>query len=704
MLEQNNEDEFIGFDEFFINISPFQVLRKRIYVSEVHLIGSRANILQKGDQFNFSDLLERISDSTALSLDTLEYEDVDDSSFLDEYTVTVKNFTVENADLEYKDLEFNEGIGFQNINFILPEFTLGDSSSSAQLELDFDNGGSLQTSIFLDMEADVFQIDIDIDSMSVEPANLYILRNDYYNIQDISGRYTQHIHIEGDPNHPLSATHSGDIEIENFAIIDERGNEFFALKELDFHFDSLNWANKVLLIDYLILEEPKIEIEVLEESNTFAMLVDLPDSLESEVPDDEAEEDKNEELAIQKMSEDAQQVSDYTAALLHLDEYTYRVDSIVIREGTYTVIDRSLSKGFRFDLDHFNLKTEGFGSGNFQMQFEGIINRKGRMNMQISKIPEEKQAFDVIYTLSNLDLDDFTPYSVHFTGSPIEDGKMDLYSVSAIRGNSIASENAIDFLDLDFGKKQQKGVYNLPVKFAVSLLKNPKGEIDLDIPIEGSLDDPNFRLGKEIMQAILNISFNVVASPGKFIASLFKKDEKELTELDYQYLRPELVEKEMKTLEDLKQILGAKTGVNISVVQCGDYNLAKGKYALTRAKSDYYRAFKDIEIDSALTADDSVYIAKIEDDDSLFLAYIAEKVPNRELDLEEKSVELFGEEKIKMEFDSLLEMRNEFIRSYFRKESELTPDRIKVLNSNFDTLSTENKRPYYMVNFVPPDE
>jgi hypothetical protein len=129
-----------------------------------------------------------------------------------------------------------------------------------------------------------------------------------------------------------------------------------------------------------------------------------------------------------------------------------------------------------------------------------------------------------------------------------------------------------------------------------------------------------------------------------------------------------------------------------------------GRYALYKAKSNYYRDFYDMSHDSTLTALDSLQINEIADDDSLFLAYINEKVQNRELNLEEKSIDLFGEVQIREEMDSLLEKRNEYIRGYFRQEPELTDERIRVLNADFDTLGTENKRPYYQVNFVPPDE
>jgi hypothetical protein len=53
------------------------------------------------------------------------------------------------------------------------------------------------------------------------------------------------------------------------------------------------------------------------------------------------------------------------------------------------------------------------------------------------------------------------------------------------------------------------------------LLKDSKGVIDLDLPVEGSLDDPKFRIWPVIWQIVGNVIVKAVTAPFQLIGSLF---------------------------------------------------------------------------------------------------------------------------------------------------------------------------------------
>jgi hypothetical protein len=62
---------------------------------------------------------------------------------------------------------------------------------------------------------------------------------------------------------------------------------------------------------------------------------------------------------------------------------------------------------------------------------------------------------------------------------------------------------------------------SLPVKLAVALLKDRNGVIDLDLPVTGSLDDPQFRLGPLIWKVVFNLLVKAVTAPFALLGSLF---------------------------------------------------------------------------------------------------------------------------------------------------------------------------------------
>jgi hypothetical protein len=62
---------------------------------------------------------------------------------------------------------------------------------------------------------------------------------------------------------------------------------------------------------------------------------------------------------------------------------------------------------------------------------------------------------------------------------------------------------------------------SLPVKLAVSLLKDRNGVIDLNLPVTGSLDDPQFRLAPLVWKVLVNILEKAITAPFALLGSLF---------------------------------------------------------------------------------------------------------------------------------------------------------------------------------------
>src|ERR1700676_1850811 len=86
---------------------------------------------------------------------------------------------------------------------------------------------------------------------------------------------------------------------------------------------------------------------------------------------------------------------------------------------------------------------------------------------------------------------------------------------------------------LEFGDKtESKDAVSLPVRLAVSLLKDRNGVIDLNLPVTGSLDDPQFRVGPIIWQAFVGLLTKIVTAPFALLGSLFGSGE-ELAYVDF---------------------------------------------------------------------------------------------------------------------------------------------------------------------------
>ena len=129
---------------------------------------------------------------------------------------------------------------------------------------------------------------------------------------------------------------------------------------------------------------------------------------------------------------------------------------------------------------------------------------------------------DVALTFRNIELSTFNPYSGKFAGYNISKGKLTTEFRYRVDGRKLDAQHHITVDQLEFGDKtDSKEAVSLPIKLAVALMKDRNGVIDLDVPVTGSLDDPQFRLGPIIWKVFVNILERAVTAPFALLGSLF---------------------------------------------------------------------------------------------------------------------------------------------------------------------------------------
>ncbi|HEU5310747.1 MAG TPA: DUF748 domain-containing protein, partial [Candidatus Eisenbacteria bacterium] len=136
---------------------------------------------------------------------------------------------------------------------------------------------------------------------------------------------------------------------------------------------------------------------------------------------------------------------------------------------------------------------------------------------------------DVGVKFENIELTTFTPYSGKFMGYRIDRGKLDLDLHYAIQDRQLEGENKILIRQLTLGEKvESKDATSLPVKFAIALLKDKNGDIDLDLPVSGSLDDPQFSVWKVVWKILGQLVVKAITSPFKLFGAIFGGDDTEV--------------------------------------------------------------------------------------------------------------------------------------------------------------------------------
>jgi uncharacterized protein involved in outer membrane biogenesis len=129
---------------------------------------------------------------------------------------------------------------------------------------------------------------------------------------------------------------------------------------------------------------------------------------------------------------------------------------------------------------------------------------------------------DLKATAQDIELSQMSTYSVKYAGYGIDKGKLSLKLTYLVQDRKLVAENNLYVDQLTFGEKvDSPTATKLPVLFAVALLKDRNGVIDVNLPVSGPLDDPQFSVGSVIMRVFVNLIEKAVTSPFALIGSVF---------------------------------------------------------------------------------------------------------------------------------------------------------------------------------------
>jgi hypothetical protein len=132
-------------------------------------------------------------------------------------------------------------------------------------------------------------------------------------------------------------------------------------------------------------------------------------------------------------------------------------------------------------------------------------------------------ALDIAAKATDVDLPPMSTYSIKYAGYGIEKGKLTFDVHYKVENRKLSAENRLVLDQLTFNPQRidSPTATKLPVLLAVALLKDSRGVIDIQLPISGSLDDPQFSIGGLIVRVIVNLIVKVVTAPFALLAAVF---------------------------------------------------------------------------------------------------------------------------------------------------------------------------------------
>jgi len=371
-----------------------------------------------------------------------------------------------------------------------------------------------------------------------------------------------------DPNQPPDLRFQGDVSLDRFATVDAAfGEDFLKWQSLQISKLDVTLNPLAATIGGIALTEPYVHVVIATNSvmNLLAILKK------------EAAPAATNGVAA---AEPAPVPTTTSAPLPRIV-----IGGITLTNGVLAFHDKSLKPTAAMSVKQLNvsigeLNTEQLQKARLSVTASVDGSAPVTVTGDVAAVPKHESA-DIAVTIKDIDLTPLGPYSGKYLGHALSKGLFSLDVKYVINERKLDAKNLILIDQFTFGEKvDSPDATKLPVGLAIAILKDRNGRITLDVPIQGSLDDPKFRVGKVVMQTLLNILVKAATSPFSLLGAAFGGGE-ELSYQEFPAGTAQLQTNEVKKLDVLVKALSERPALNLEIQGCVDEE--KDREALRRA-------------------------------------------------------------------------------------------------------------------------
>lgn len=249
-------------------------------------------------------------------------------------------------------------------------------------------------------------------------------------------------------------------------------------------------------------------------------------------------------------------------------QWQVKIGKIKVKDSTAKLIDQSLKPQVISEFSQLNGEISGLSSKKLseaKVKMKGKFNKFSPVSIKGSLNSDRKQS-SLDIAIKDLDLLRYSPYAAQNIDFPITGGQLSLQLSYQLQGKKLSGKNNLQFKQLKLGEKQNNpDAVNLPLKLAMSLLTNGKGEMDIDLPVSGHIDDPQFSFGGLIGKAFFNLITGIVASPFKILGALIPNPAPDLNHIYFTAGSVEIIEGEQLKLQQIAEIMQKKPSLNLKL-------------------------------------------------------------------------------------------------------------------------------------------
>jgi uncharacterized protein involved in outer membrane biogenesis len=540
------------------------------------------------------------------------------------------------------------------------------TASNARLKLDakigIDGRGLLAVRGDLGQEPPSANLAIDLKDFPLAVLQPYVAQSTAMTLH--SGR----LGVKGDvaftapADKPVASKFAGEVRIDDVRTTDQVAREDF-VKWRSLAITGIQFQQQPdrLRIDRIVARQPYARVIIAEDGGVNVAQV----------------------LAPQKEAPEKKQETRASAP------FPISIRTVQVIDGSANFADHSLQPNFASGIVGLNGQVTGLSSApesRAKVALSGSVDQyspvelTGEVNLLSAAVYS-----DLALKFSNIELTTFNPYSGKFAGYAISKGKLSTAMKYRVEERKLDAQHHIVVDNLEFGEEtHSKDAAPIPIKFGVALLKDKRGVIELDLPVSGTLDDPEFRLGPLIWKAVVGLLSKIVTAPFKAIGAMFGGGD-ELAFVEFEPGSAALTEDATKKLATLANGLAERPQIRLNVpntiaTAADSEVVAKQALASLIPPVDTAKPFDDVAKRKRLEAFETVYRARLKTMPVYPAEIQASKDPNLDARLGFVQSALLDHLKpTPAALDTLGQQRAGAVRDALLANKELNPERVFIV-------------------------
>lgn len=672
LFEDDGTTPFVQFDHFESKIRLRDLSQHRLWVRRALLSGMKVNVEQERDWFNFNSLREHfVADKTK-----------EPSGF----SLVLNDFTIEKGCFRYADLALGSEFNLRDISLCIPSIDLSDLKTDVGVDLCLSDSTLLHTDLHLSNNAKQYTINLNLSNLDVEVIEPYLQQ--HYPVDLLGGVVHLDVEVQGLTDHILDFDMKGDMVLNDVAMQDTEGHPLGTIDTVSAKINHLSLTDKDLDFSQLHLSGLHTSYIINADSTSNFDLV-----LDSYRHSDSSDT----LLSIDTLSTDLEEHKSWKVS----------IEDLALDGAQLMFEDHTLPETFRYAITDICLTSKYFSLDGYDaISMQAALNTVGKLNLNWKGSLHGRDNHNLTLMLSNVKFTDFSPYSVSMFGFPLEDGTLSFRSQNIISDGNLKGVNKLQVASPKLGNKDKKchPVYaKVPLKLGFYLLTDKHNNISFDLPVSGSLNDPNFSYRKALTKVFSNVLTKVAASP----FHLMTDADNNVKYIPFDPLQFDFSPEQYVMIDNVVATLQSRSDLAILLEEKVQYEETINQLCIIQLKRDYYLSthpnIKASDID--FLTNETIRSIKLNDKGLCAYArqYSDKKKLRSKKDVLSVAQAVYREKSERL-LSKLMEQRNELLSDYLWKVKGLTPEQISLTIIDESLMKSYEKPSRYEMHVFTYEE